>query len=107
MTETEIWAREKELAQQEEDLQAYAREILDREKALQVAEHNAKKATDTNRVDYLFDRINADNRKLVLEIPQPVEIRQPHTNHYEAWLLIMSTLAAAFAITATVFTVIF
>ena len=74
--------------------------ILDREHALRNAEK--AKRPDVERTDYLFDRINADNRKLVLEIPTPVQIQQPETNHIQAWIFAMATMAAVFSLVAMI-----
>ena len=69
---TDFEKREKELASLEDELQAYAREIQEREHALQIAE--AAKREDVTRTDYLFDRINRDNKKLTIEVPPVIQI---------------------------------
>lgn len=90
---TDIEKREKELAQLEEELQSYAREIQERERALQIAE--TAKREDVTRTDYLFDRINRDNRKLTIEVPPVIQIApQPQQNTQDVITTLMATVAA-------------
>ena len=91
---TDLEKREKELASLEEELQSYAREIQEREHALQIAEA-AKRREDVTRTDYLFDRINRDNRKLTIEVPPVIQIApQPQQNSQDMITTLMATVAA-------------
>lgn len=90
---TDLEKKEKELASLEEELQSYAREIQEREHALRVAE--AAKREDVTRTDYLFDRINRDNRKLTIEVPPVIQIApQPQQNPQDVITTLMATVAA-------------
>ena len=91
---TDLEKKEKELASLEEELQSYAREIQERERALQIAEA-AKRREDVTRTDYLFDRINRDNRKLTIEVPPVIQIApQPQQNSQDMITTLMATVAA-------------
>jgi len=90
---TDLEKKEKELASLEEELQSYAREIQERERALQIAE--AAKREDVTRTDYLFDRINRDNRKLTIEVPPVIQIApQPQQSPQDVITTLMATVAA-------------
>ena len=91
---TDLEKKEKELVSLEEELQSYAREIQEREHALQIAEA-AKRREDVTRTDYLFDRINRDNRKLTIEVPPVIQIApQPQQNTQDVITTLMATVAA-------------
>lgn len=91
---TDLEKKEKELANLEDELQSYAREIQERERALQIAE-TAKRREDVTRTDYLFDRINRDNRKLTIEVPPVIQIApQPQQNSQDVITTLMATVAA-------------
>lgn len=95
MTEVELKVKEIELANLEDELQDYAREILERERAVQVAEEKLSKNSDIDRTDYLFDSINrhqATCRPVVVEVPS-----QPQTkldSPLDCLTAVMATLAA-------------
>lgn len=92
---TDIEKREKELASLEEELQSYAREIQELEHALQIAEA-AERREDVTRTDYLFDRINRDNRKLTIDVPPVIWIATPLQQNTPQDMIttIMATVAA-------------
>jgi len=91
---TDLEKKEKELANLEDELQSYAREIQERERALQIAE-TAKRREDVTRTDYLFDRINRDNRKLTIEVPPVIQIApQPQQSPQDVITTLMATVAA-------------
>lgn len=102
MTEAEIRAREKDLAKEEEELQSYAREILERERAVQAAEERIARRGDIDRTDYLFDSINrhqASYKPVVVEMPTP-QTRVIVDDSPLDWLTAISTmLGAVFALT--------
>ncbi len=84
---------EKELANWEEELQGYAREILERERALQAAEHEKAETENVNRMDYLFDQVNRKQHRMVLETPQVIQIA-PQERRPDTLTAIMAALAA-------------
>lgn len=93
MTEVELRQKERELANQEEELQGYAREILERERAVQVAEEQLSKNSDIDRTDYLFDSINRHQmacKPVVVEVPAPRKTDSP----LDCLTAVMATLAA-------------
>jgi uncharacterized protein (DUF3084 family) len=102
---TDIEKREKELASLEEELQSYAREIQERERALQIAEA-AKRREDVTRTDYLFDRINRDNRKLTIEVPPVIQIAPQPQQNTQDWITTLMATVAAIAGVATLLAVI-
>ena len=83
-----------ELANWEEELQGYAREILERERALQAAEHEKAETESVNRVDYLFDQVNRNQRRVVLETPPVIQISPPSVQHTDMLTTVMAALAA-------------
>lgn len=89
---TDLERKEKELANWEEELQAHAREILERERALQTAERNAAKRPDADRIDYLFDQVNKNQRRMVLE-PAPV-IQIAPAEHRDILTPVLAAIAA-------------
>lgn len=99
---TDLEKKEKELANLEEELQGYAREIQERERALQIAEHQAAKRADIDRDDYLFDVINrhqASYKPVVVEVPTPqTKVDSP----LDCLTAFMATLAAVFTLTILV-----
>ena len=94
---TDLEKKEVELANWEEEPQAHSREILERERALQVAEHNKAKEADVNRVDYLFDRVNQSKGKLTIECPPVIQIAP--AEHRD---ILTPVLAAIAAVTSVV-----
>ena len=103
---TDIEKREKELASLKEELQSYAREIQERERALQIAE-TAKRREDVTRTDYLFDRINRDNRKLTIEVPPVIHLApQPQQQNPQDVITTLMATVAAIAGVATLLAVI-
>ncbi len=95
-----------ELMEWEEELNKHQREILERERAVQLAEQHLADRPDVERTDYLFDKINRDNRKMFVEVPPVVQIVPPQTNHIEPATFIMATIAAVGAIATLVVTLI-
>lgn len=61
---------------------------------------------DVERTDYLFDKINRDNRKMYVEVPPVVQIVPAQTNHIEPATFIMATIAAVGAIATLVVSLI-
>ena len=92
MTEVELRQQERELANQEEELQGYAREILERERAVQVAEEKLSKNSDIERTDYLFDAINKHQRPPVVVVEPTV--RTKVDSPMDCLTAFMATLAA-------------
>lgn len=91
---------EQELQNWEKRLVDEWREVLERDRANRIekqAIEEAKKKLadrpDVDRVDYLFNAINSDNRKLIVEVQHPVEIRQKHETPFD----VATFFAAAFA----------
>lgn len=102
---TDLEKKEKELASLEEELQSYAREIQEREHALRIAE--VAKREDVTRTDYLFDRINRDNRKLTIEVPPVIQIApQPQQQNTQDVITTLMATVAAIAGVATLLAVI-
>ncbi len=98
MTEVELTAKEIELANLEDELQDYAREILERERAVQVAEEKLSKNSDIERTDYLFDSINRHQmacKPVVVEVPAPRKTDSP----MDCLTAFMATLAAVISLT--------
>ena len=101
MTEVELRQKERELANQEEELHGYAREILERERAVQVAEEKLSKNSDIDRTDYLFESINRHQmacKPVVVEVPAPRKTDSP----LDCLTAFMATLAAVFTLTILV-----
>ena len=101
MTEAEIRAREKDLAKEEEELQSYAREILERERAVQAAEERITRRADIDRTDYLFDSINRHQmtcKPVVVEVPTPQKTDSP----LDCVTAISAMLGAVFALTVLI-----
>ena len=82
------------------DLEKRMMELDEREAAL-----NADRP-DVERTDYLFDKINRDNRKMYVEVPPVVQIVPAQTNHIETATFIMATIAAVGAVATLVVTLI-
>ena len=83
MTEVELRQKERELANQEEELQGYA------------------KNSDIERTDYLFDSINRHQmacKPVVVEVPAPRKTDSP----LDCLTAFMATLAAVFTLTILV-----
>ena len=102
---TDIEKKEKELASLEKELQSYAREIQEREHAVRIAE--VAKREDVTRTDYLFDRINRDNRKLTIEVPPVIQLApQPQQQNPQDVITTLMATVAAIAGVATLLAVI-
>lgn len=100
MTDKEMKTKIDDLSTWEEELNGYAREIQERERAVQLAEQNIAKRPDLEANDYLFDRINADNRKMVWSVPPVIQIAPQQTDHVGLWTFVMATVAAISTIVA-------
>ena len=94
MTDKEMKTKIDDLSTWEEELNKHEREILERERAVMLAEQNIAKRPDVEQTDYLFDRINADNRKMVLSVPPVIQISPPSVQHTDMLTTIMAALAA-------------
>lgn len=100
---TDLEKKAKDLANLEEELQGYAREIQERERAVQVAEENLAKHSDIDRTDYLFDSINrhqATCRPVVVEVPSQPQAKLD--SPLDCLTAFMATLAAVFTLTILV-----
>lgn len=92
MTEAEIRAKEKDLANLEEELQSYAREIQERDRA----------ESDIDRTDYLFDAINKHQLyKPPVVVVEPT-VRAKVDSPLDCLTAVMATLAAVFTLTILV-----
>lgn len=100
MTDKEKNTKIDDLSAWEEELNKHEREILERERAVMLAEQNIAKRPDVEQTDYLFDRINADNRKMVLSVPPVIQIAPQQTDHVGLWTFVMATVAAISTIVA-------
>lgn len=92
---------EQELREKEAELEAFANEIKERERALQIAEHNQREAEEANRYDLFFSATNAKHNTrpiatVVLE-PQPVrqEVCRADLVAVAAMILSIGAVAAA------------
>ncbi len=94
-----------ELANWEEELQSYAREIQERERALQVEEPNAAKREDVDRVDYIFDQVNRHQRRVVLETPV-IQIAPQPAEHRDVLTPVMAAIAAVASVVSLIAAVI-
>ncbi len=67
-----------ELKAWEDELNEHAKEIQQREHALQIAEHNQREAEEANRYDLFFGACNAkhDARPIAAVILEPQPVRQ-------------------------------
>lgn len=88
----------------EAELRAAEREVLERERAVMEAEKRLKAASDSDRIDYLFDKINA-NQRVVIEVPQPV-IRVKQSNPLDGMTAVAAIVAAVFAVATLIVSVI-
>lgn len=100
MTDKEMKTKIDDLSTWEEELNKHEREILERERAVMLAEQNIAKRPDVEQTDYLFDRINADNRKMVWSVPPVIQIAPQQTDHVGLWTFVMATVAAISTIVA-------
>jgi hypothetical protein len=91
----ELERREKALDEREAGLNAYAREIQERERDVKVAEDRIATRADIERDDYLFDRINRDNRKnREPDPPVVIHVPMPQSNTLDVVTAAMATIAA-------------
>lgn len=88
----------------EDELRAAEREVLERERAVMEKEKRLAETQEANRVDYLFEKINRDNRKMVIEVPQPVIIHR--TNNLDAMTAAAAIIAAVMGIAIFIVTLI-
>lgn len=97
----ELERREKALDEREAGLNAYAREIQERERNVKVAEDRITSRADIERDDYLFDSINRHQmacKPVVVEVPAPRGTDSP----LDCLTAFMATLAAVFTLTILV-----
>ena len=80
--------------------------LTDRTWNEQLAEQHLADRPDVERTDYLFDKINRDNRKMYVEVPPVVQIVPAQTNHIEPATFIMATIAAVGSVATLVLTLI-
>lgn len=104
MTEIELTAKEKELANLEDELQDYAREILERERAVSAKEETLSKRSDIERDDYLFDAINKHQRPPVVVVEPTV--RTKVDSPMDCLTAFMATLAAVISLTILILIVV-
>lgn len=98
MTKAELTAWEERLHTLDEELNARQRKITERERIVN--------RPDVERTDYLFDRINRDNRKMVTVVPPVIQIAPTQSNHIEAWTVVLLTIVFLVSIAALVATVL-
>ena len=93
---------EKEILEREAELEAFANEIKERERALQIAEHNRAQDMEANRYDLFFDATNAKHAAspitAVVLTPQPAEHGVSRADLAAASAMIISIGALAAAI---------
>ena len=95
--ERKLEARQKDLDTADAELRNYAKEIQERERALPTTRD------DVARTDYLFDQINRDNRKLVMEMPPVIQIAPPQqTTGADVMAAVMAAVAAVASVAALI-----
>ena len=98
MNQIEMDKREKALDEREAGLNAYAREIQERELAVKIEEKKQAKRKDAERLDCFFDLVNehkSEVRPVVVEVPAAP---QPQTNGVELLTAVMATVAAVVSV---------
>lgn len=97
---------EVELTAWEEDLNRHAREIQERELAVSVAEKKqAEENPDSQRLDYIFDRVNCNPHRFVVE-PSPVIRIEPEQNRSGLAEVLCGIAAVSSVVTMILVTII-
>lgn len=91
---------EQELREKEAELEAFANEIKERERALQIEEHNRSKENEANRFDLFFDATNRHAARPVATVilePQPTrnEVSRADLVAMAAMILSVGAVAAS------------
>ena len=94
-----------DLANWEEELQAHSREVLERERAVIEREKEQSERTDSDRIDYIFDRVNSNPHRFVVD-PAPVIRVEPESNRSGLAEVLCGIAAVTSAVTMILVTII-